>query len=203
MYQLFWRTNGWYVFRLRNIKKFANSWRYSLGLNVFQERKVRMDERMVKTRDYVREKWVPDFEWAFFDSAAPCAMLTKPLSECKVALVSSSGVYDKHTQEPFLENGGQGDHSFRTLTLPLERERLAIAHEHYNHKSALEDLNCVLPVDALSDLVQEGFLGALSTTVVTLMGYIPHWQNLLNETAPEIAAILLKDKPDVILYAPV
>ncbi len=158
---------------------------------------------MRQLQEYIREKWVDDFTWAYFDNVSVSAKLNKPLSECKVALVSSSGVYLKDSQEAFKENGGKGDHSFRTLPYPLDLSTIAIAHEHYNHKNADKDINCVLPIDALAELVKEGKLGSVSERIYTIMGYIPIWEPLLKESAPIIAEEIKKDNPDVVLYAPV
>jgi hypothetical protein len=53
------------------------------------------------------------------------------------------------------------------------------------------------------DLVDEQAIGGLAPRVFTLMGYIPVWRPLVEETAPAIAGGLAADKPDLVIYAPV
>ena len=158
---------------------------------------------MKQIQEHIRTHWVPDFEWAGYLSPAPPHPVRKPLGQCRVGLVSSAGVYLRDSQAPFEERGGRGDHSFRVLPFPLDRTRIAIAHEHYPHEHADADLNCVLPVDALAELAHEGRIGSVSPRVYSLMGYVPVWTPLLTETAPAIARRVTEDQPDVVLYAPV
>ncbi|HYN01686.1 MAG TPA: glycine/sarcosine/betaine reductase selenoprotein B family protein [Vicinamibacteria bacterium] len=154
-------------------------------------------------RKHIRAHWVPEFEWAEYDSPALPHPVRKPLGQCRVGLVSSAGVYLRDSQAPFEEGGGRGDHSFRVLPFPLDPTKVAIAHEHYSHEHAEADLNCVLPVDALTELAGEGKIGSVSSRIYSLMGYVPVWRPLLTETAPAIARLVAEDRPDVVLYAPV
>ena len=158
---------------------------------------------MKQIREHIRTHWVPDFEWAGYEHPAPAHPPSKPLRECQVGLVSSAGVYLRDRQAPFEERAGRGDHSFRVLPFPLDKAGIAISHEHYPHEHADADLNCVLPVDALAELADEGRIGSVSPRIYSLMGYVPVWKPLLTETAPAIARLVAEDRPDVVLYAPV
>ena len=162
-----------------------------------------MDERLKAIREHIRTHWVADFEWASHDLPSPPHPVRKPLGQCRIGLVSSAGVYLRDSQAPFEERSGRGDHSFRVVPFPLDKAGIAISHEHYSHEHANADLNCVLPVDALAELADEGRIGSVSPRIYSLMGYVPVWKLLLTETAPAIARLVAEDRPDVVLYAPV
>lgn len=56
-----------------------------------------MADFLRKMRDVIREKWVPDFEYAVNDVAnIPWAKLNNDLSQCKLAVISTGGFHYDH-----------------------------------------------------------------------------------------------------------
>ncbi len=137
----------------------------------------------------------------------------KKLSESRVCLISLAGVYIKG-QKPFSTSPGiipaplrsmrfkdQGDWSFREVSLEADSKDLAIAHAHYDHSDADEDINCVFPLMRLVELEVEGFIGECADTHYTLMGYVPEVRRIIDTATNEILPLLRERKVDVALIS--
>jgi len=123
-----------------------------------------------------------------FDEA-PWAPFKKRLSESKIAVMTTGGVYVEG-QKPF---DTDGDWSFREIPLDTQLDQLRIAHTHYDTNGVAEDVDAVLAIHRLLDLQAEGMVGEVLTPTYSFMGYIPEPSGLINETAPEVAG-RLKDE---------
>lgn len=138
----------------------------------------------------------------------PWAEVTKPLSESKVALLSTAGISMKG-DEPFDMEGERkrptwGDPSFRKIGSDATRETVEVNHLHIETAFIKEDLNVALPLDRLRELVEEGRVGALAETHYSTMGYQGADTSVLeNETAPAIAESMNREHVDLALLAPV
>jgi D-proline reductase (dithiol) PrdB len=122
-----------------------------------------------QTRDAIRKKY-PAFEYTVFESA-PVTPLKKPLSECKVALLTTGGLH-LTTDPAFDTKYLEGDCSYRILPGNVRPEDITITHESYDHKFIKEDLNCVFPIERLREYVREGRIGSLSEEHASFMGHI-------------------------------
>ena len=103
--------------------------------------------------------------------AVPWAPFTITIGTATVALVSSAGVY-RLDQAPFAAADPAGDVTWRAVEAPTPRDRLGIAHDHYDHTAAMADLNSVFPVDRMRELAGDGVIGALHPTVFSFSGYM-------------------------------
>jgi len=138
----------------------------------------------------------------------PWSPPNKPLSRCKVAVVTTAGVHHGG-QEPFDMHDPMGDPSFRILGfsgLPeeLEEPDLMITHDYYDHTDADKDLNVVFPVQRLAEMACEEVIGSVSSRHYGFMGHIDgyHLRTLVEDSAPEVASLLAEDGVDVILLTP-
>lgn len=132
-----------------------------------------------------------------FDTS-PWNPLKRALSEARVALVSTGGVYIKGQQEPY---NTDGDTSFRVIPKHTPEELLGVAHTHYDTSGALKDINVVFPYERLQEMEQEGLIGSFAELCYGFMGYIPSplVPSLLEESAPEVAGRLIADGVDAVL----
>lgn len=150
-----------------------------------------------------------DFKPAFetypfpMPQAAPWTPFTKDLSTCRVALVTTAGVYVKGEQEPFDAENIEGDWTFREVPADSSRDRLAIAHAHFDHTVAEQDLNCVLPLDRLRELENEGAIGEFLSPVFSISGYCTTADKITEQSAPAIVARLHEMGADVVLNIPI
>jgi D-proline reductase (dithiol) PrdB len=98
--------------------------------------------------------------------------LNKPLSELRVALGTSGGVYVK-TQPPFDMISHAGDDSVRWIPGHADSRDLRFAHDHYDHTDADQDPNCMFPLDRLRELAAEKVIGSVAAEHVSFMGFVP------------------------------
>jgi D-proline reductase (dithiol) PrdB len=79
-----------------------------------------------------------------------------------------------------------------------------ITHDYYNHRDADRDINVVFPIDILRRLQTEHRVGPSSPSFYSLMGHIegPHLHQLINKTAPELAARLNHEEVDIAIFTP-
>ena len=136
-------------------------------------------------------------------SAIPFAAPIKSLREIRLGLLTTAGLYLKDEQQPFDAANVEGDASYRELPLALPRDRLGIAHDHYDHAAAEQDLNAVYPIERLRELVDAGELGELAPVAISTSGYCTRLDTIAEETAPRIAARMKALGVDAVLHLPV
>ena len=137
----------------------------------------------------------------------PWTPLAKPLSACRVALVSSAGIA-RDDQRPFnqeLERRDPwwSDQSWRQIPLGTTEDDVGIYHLHIDPHFGQQDLDCVLPLRRLQELTAEGIVGEAAAAHYSFMGYILQPRELLASTAPAIAAQMAAEAVDVALLVPV
>ena len=140
----------------------------------------------------------------------PWTPLSKPLSECKFALITSGGLYHKGVQQPFdtereKEDPTWGDPSYRTIPVDIPQNEVGVSHLHVNNQSVLEDINVLLPVNRFQEFVAEGIVGGLAKNAYSFMGYQgypPDASAWVNESVPPIVEELKEGEVDCILLTP-
>lgn len=155
-----------------------------------------------KTIEKVRAKWDPQYD-VVVNRFVPWAPLRRPLSESRLALVSSAGVYLPGVHEPFDAAHPQGDPSFREIPVDAPIASLAFAHDHYDHALAEEDANVVFPLDRLRALVDAGEIGSLAPLHYSFMGYVTRQLPLAADYGPEVATRLQAAEVDAALLVAV
>ncbi|GAB6081809.1 glycine/sarcosine/betaine reductase selenoprotein B family protein [Desulfuromonas carbonis] len=133
----------------------------------------------------------------------PWTPITKPLGNCRVAVVTTSGVHHRR-QRPFNMLDQEGDPSLRVLDGATIFDDFTISHDYYDHTDAEKDLNIVLPLQRLRELAQEGIIGSVANDHFSFMGHIvgPHLETLKERTAPQLAALLRAAEVDLVLLTP-
>jgi D-proline reductase (dithiol) PrdB len=108
------------------------------------------------------------------------------LRRASIALVTAAGVHLRE-QEPFNIANELGDLTYRVLGPEAAASELMVTHHHYDQADADADINVVFPIDALRELVAEGFVGGLARKHVGYMGYTMQLKAMYEGTAPQIA----------------
>ena len=139
-----------------------------------------------------------DPRWKYDD--APFAPLTKPLSEMRVGLLTSSGhhVDGEPNAPPELAGYSQEEATKRTaeygrakpflsaVPIDLPLEKLAVHQPGYDLRAALKDRNTVLPIDRMKELEAEGVIGEFAQTAYSFIGLTSQIR-LSKEDAPKWA----------------
>ncbi len=150
------------------------------------------------TDNYSKLGYKP-YKWVRNEDTPPWQPLRKPLSECRLGLIASGGLYVKG-QVAF---HFQDDLSFRAIPTDVKTTDLRTAHFAYDQTDARKDANVVFPIDTLRRLVKEGVIGGLAEHAYTFMGGIYSSRQVRDELAPQLTERLLADKVDVALLVPV
>jgi len=136
----------------------------------------------------------------------PWTPLSKPLSDCTVALISTGGIALK-TDRPFDQEGERqnpwwGDPSYRIIPQTAKTEDIRVYHQHVDPSLAERDLNCLLPLERLSELAAMGKVGRVAPSHYSFMGYLLEPQELLEKSIPAIIEHLRADAVDVVVLVP-
>ena len=143
------------------------------------------------------------YRWRRIDPV-PWTPLSKPLSECRVALVSSAG-FVTPDQEPFDETRRGGDPSFREIPRDVDLATLRDTHrsESFDHSGMRKDPNLALPIDRLRELARAGRIGGVNSRHISFMGSLTATGAFVRDTAPAVARLFAEDGVDVALLVPV
>ena len=143
------------------------------------------------------------YPWRRIDPV-PVARLRKPLSECRVALVTTAGLVPPG-KPAFDAQARGGDVSYRVIGADAD---LALFEEHhrsssFDHSGIAKDRNLALPLDRLHELAKERVIGEVAPRHLSFMGSITAPGRLVRDTAPSAATVLQEDAVDVALLVPV
>ena len=119
----------------------------------------------------------------------PWTPLSKSLSKCTVAMLSSAGIALK-TDTPFDQDGERqnpwwGDPTYRILPKTATEAEVRLYHMHIDPSYAEQDLNCLFPLQRLQQMEDNGRIGRMSPRHYSIMGYILNPDQLLRETCYE------------------
>ncbi len=130
--------------------------------------------------------------------------LTKRLSECCLALVSSAG-FVVPGQERFDDTIKGGDPSFRVIPGDADVGSFVESHrsDAFDHDGIRSDANLGFPLDRMRELESEGRIGKLNHRHLSLMGSLTAPGRLAQKTAPPAVELLVEDQVDVALLVPV
>lgn len=146
--------------------------------------------------------------WAEREPARPPVFtpLAKPLSRCRVALVSSAGIA-RNDQPPFDQEGERrnpwwGDPSHRVIPRGTTEKDVRLYHLHIDTRHGEQDLDCVLPLRRLEEAQQAGVVGAVAPTHYSFMGYLLDAQPFLTRTVPQMIDRMKVEEVDAALLVP-
>ncbi len=134
---------------------------------------------------------------------APWTPPGKPLSQCKVALITSAGLHLR-SDRPFTRDDPGGEYTYRVI--PSDSSPADVVQSHFSigfdHTGIYRDLNVTFPMDRLREWQEEGAIGSLSENYYSFMGALRDVTGLVEETGPEAARRLREEDVDVALLTP-
>ena len=150
--------------------------------------------------------WIQVFmrTYPFRKSPWTKAAAVKPLSESRVAIVTTAGLHMSN-QPPFDQTIKAGDPSYRVIRGDVSVQELLIAHrsQAFDHSGIESDLNLCFPLDRFRTLAEQGVIGSLNHRHFSFMGSVTAPGKMIKQTAPEAAALLKEDRVDFAYLVPV
>jgi D-proline reductase (dithiol) PrdB len=160
-------------------------------------------------------KWLPPTLKGYFEAmqipapeSVPWTPLAKPLSEARIALVTTAGINVRGLEPPFDYEREQtqptwGDSTYRTLPRDLRQEQVQTGHLHINNEDIARDVNVAIPISRMLELEAQGVIGSLAPTNYSFMGYQPDTTEWRERYAPEVAGRMKAEAVDAVLLTPV
>ena len=152
-----------------------------------------------RIRNKYAELGYKPYQWARHDDVPPWQPLRKPLTECRVGLVASGGIYVAGQVAFHFKD----DLSYRAIPTDVNTADLRTAHFAYDQTDARHDPNVVFPIDTLRRLVREGVIGSLTEHAFSFMGGIYSSRKVREELAPVLTERLQAEGADLALLVPV
>ncbi len=148
---------------------------------------------MARTREYYAALgYEKPYVWAAHDDS-PFTALTKPLSKCRLAIVTTAATYDRKPFEPrHLESS-----PIHPAPERLYANDLAWAKE----STHMDDRESYFPLANLEPLVAEGVLGSLAERFHCVPTSYSQ-RRTTEDDAPEVLRRLREDDADIALLVP-
>ncbi len=126
-------------------------------------------------------------------------VLSTPLSECRVALVTTAGL----KPDGEIEFWQMGDQKYQEL--PDDARNLQLSHfsPNFDRTGIIQDLNVVYPIDRLHEMADAGEIGEINHRHFSFMGAQTEFSTIIQDTGPQVAQRLVDDGVDVVLLTPI
>lgn len=141
----------------------------------------------VKYMDAITERYqslgYEPYRWFKADDAPPWTPLPKPLSDCRVGLLSTSGAYSVGQVAYHYKD----DASIRRIPFATADRDVRFSHVTENYLvDARLDPGCMLPLRALEKLAAERFIGEVADAAFSCMGGVYSQRRVREDLAPRL-----------------
>lgn len=159
-----------------------------------------------------RESWLAHVEatgtadwkrYAYGKNTTDVAGPGTTLASARLLFVTSSGAYLRDAQEPFDAANVHGDTSHRLFHRSTPLERLAFAHEHYDHAYVDQDAQSLVPLRHMDALEDDGVVASWAPTVFSFSGYVPDATRVVDDVVPPLLELAAEEEVDGALLVPV
>ena len=148
-------------------------------------------------------RFLRDYTW-IVNNDAPWKHLSKSLSEAKVALITTAGLYNWKLTKHYNLADDNGDSSFREIKKEITQDDIRISHKDIELKGGAGlDYNCIFPLDRLLELEKEKRISSVSEVHFSVMGEIKDPKNLTDNSIPKIIKLLQKFLVDAVIISAV
>jgi D-proline reductase (dithiol) PrdB len=133
------------------------------------------------------------------NDGAPFVALARPLSACRVAIVTTAGLH-RRGDRAF----GPGEQTYRVIAADTPAADILQSHTSlgFDRTAIMRDLNVTFPIDRLRELVARGVIGGLGPNHYSFMGALRDLPRLEGETGPEVGRRLRDEGVDAVLITP-
>jgi D-proline reductase (dithiol) PrdB len=155
---------------------------------------------VARLNEFYRSQGFPVYQWTISETA-PLTALKKPLTRCRVAMLTSGGV-SRTDAAPFNPQA-RNDLRVDSIDKDTSPHFFAINDDYYNHSDAERDINCIFPIERLRELAAEGVIGEGAPHHYSgFMGRTYIRSAVVNEAAPALARKLLDEGVDAFVLVP-
>lgn len=153
--------------------------------------------------DRLNEKYqslgFPPYQWTI-NETAPLTALTKPLQQCCVSMLTTSGASCKGL--PGFDPDARNDLRLDAIPWDQPADGFDVNDNYYDHSSAVQDINCQFPIQRLRELAADGTIGGVAPRLWSgFMGRI-YKRSAIVEKAGELAEDLRRDRVDLLIVVP-
>jgi hypothetical protein len=143
---------------------------------------------------YAAQGYIQPYTWAHFQEV-PFTPLTKPLSECRIGLVTTAGRRDSFDSGQVLPR-----ELYANPSNPIP-ERLYTSHLFWDKKAThTDDIDSFLPLHRLSEYAENGLIGSVSPRYYGVP--TDYSQNrTIRQDAPQILEWCREDGVDAVLLS--
>ncbi len=153
-----------------------------------------------RLNDRYRTQGFPPYDWTI-NTEAPLTPPRKPLSECRVSMLTSGGI-SRCAAAPW-NPSARNDLRLDVIERDAPSNDFQIHDDYYDHRDADQDINCVFPIDRLRELAADGTIGGVAERFWSgFMGRIYTRSKVINESAPALVAELVRDEVDLFVLVP-
>jgi len=150
--------------------------------------------------EYYQRLGYPAYDWTVNESA-PFTALAKPLSECRVSMLTSGGISHR-TREPFNPTA-KNDLRVDDVDYRSHPDDFDINDAYYDTRDANKDLNVVFPIARLRELAEQGIIGSIAERLWSgFMGRTYNRSAVIEQAAPALVEELQKDEVDLLILVP-
>lgn len=147
-----------------------------------------------------QQQGFPPYEWTVNEPGA-ITPLDKPLSECRVSMLTSGGV--SHCSMPEWDAFARNDFRLDTVDPASTGTDFAVNDSYYDTADAQQDVNTVFPIERLRELADDGTIGSVSPRLWSgFMGRIYKRSHVNDVAGPAFAEELHADEVDLVLLVP-
>lgn len=152
-----------------------------------------------KTRETYDKLGYPPYRWFHADSTPAFTSPAKPLADSRLGMISTAGTYLQGQVAYYYKD----DTSIRSIpnNAPIDKIRFSHITENYLAE-ARQDPGTVFPLESLSTLEEEGFIGELANEYLSCMGGIYSQNRVIQELIPNLESAILKQELDLLLLVP-
>jgi D-proline reductase (dithiol) PrdB len=170
---------------------------YQKDVNSPKKHKIGIMPRIEDLNEIQRQA-VQSFPCFEYDSS-PFAAVDKPLSQIKLALVTTAGLHVR-ADRTFTA----GDQTYRVIPSSTVANDIIQSHNSigFDRIAIYRDLNVTFPMDRLRELVTLGIIGSITTNYYSFMGAQTNPKEILTKTGPEVARLLLTEGADAAILTP-
>jgi len=159
-----------------------------------------------RTHDYYRSQgYEKTYNYAHNEDI-PFTPLEKPLSECRVTLVTTASFLLLDEEGHPLEALKMlGTNELEVFTAPSDwpSDRIvSTSEDHDRYQTEMKDVNAFFPITRLQEFLKEGMFGSLSKNFYRTLPNYSH-RKTMEVDGPEILRQCLEDQVDVALLTPV